>query len=67
MHLTINGKRLSVGQMGPDFLIMDAAEEYAPTVALLYLSVDGHEREWTVFLPEGISAGSRRVVIAKAG
>ena len=67
MHLTIGGKRLSVGQMGPDFLIMDATEDCPPTVAQLYLSVDGNEREWPVFLPEGISAGSRRVVIAKAG
>ena len=66
MHLTIDGKRLSVGQMGPDFLIMDAPEDYAPTVAQLYLSVDGHEREWPVFLPDGISASSRRVVIARA-
>ena len=65
MHLTIDGKRLSVGQMGPNFLIMDATEEYAPTVAQLYLSVDGNEREWPVFLPDGISAASRRVAIAK--
>lgn len=67
MHLTVDGKRLSVGQMGPDFLIMDATEDYAPTIAQLYLSVDGNEREWDIHLPEGISAGSRRVVIAKAG
>lgn len=65
MHLTIAGERLSVRQMGPDFLIIDATAAHAPTVAQLYLSVDGNEREWDIHLPEGISAGSTRVVIAK--
>lgn len=65
MHLTIAGKRLSVRQMGPDFLIMDPSEDYPPTIAQLYLSVDGHEREWPVFLPDGITGISRRVTITK--
>lgn len=64
MHLTIAGERLSVRQMGPDFLIIDATEGHAPTVVQLYLSVDGNEREWDIHLPEGIAAGSRRVLIA---
>lgn len=66
MHLSVAGERVSVRQMGPDFLIIEPTEERAPTVAQLYLSVDGRAREWEVFLPDGIAEGSRRIAIAKA-
>ncbi len=64
MHLTIAGERIAVRQLGPDFLIIDPTAEQAPTVGQLYLCVDGNEREWSVFLPEGILKTSRRVMIA---
>ena len=67
MHLLIEGRTLSVGQLGPDFLILDTAIDHPPTSGRLFVAVDGNEREWDVHLPKGISAGSRRVVIAKAG
>jgi hypothetical protein len=64
MHLQLDGQTLSVGQLGPDFLILDAAIDHPPTSGRLFLAVDGNEREWEINLPEGITAGSRRVVIA---
>ena len=67
MHLELDGKTLSVGQLGPDFLILDTAIDHPPARGRLFFSVDGNEREWDIHLPEGLSAGSRRVVIAKAG
>jgi hypothetical protein len=64
MRLLIDGQTLSVGQLGPDFLILDTAIDHPPARGRLFFAVDGNEREWNVHLPEGISAGSRRVVIA---
>ena len=66
MHLLIDGKTLSVGQLGPDFLLLDAPIDHPPTTARLFFAVDGDERERPVFLPEGIAAASRRVAISKA-
>ena len=64
MHLLLDGQMLSVGQLGPDFLILDPAIDHPPANARLFFSLDGNEREWEIRLPEGMSAGSRRVVIA---
>ncbi len=66
MHLVLNGQTLSIGQLGPDFLILDTPINHPPTTAILFFSIDGNERERKVSLPEGISAASERVVIAKA-
>jgi hypothetical protein len=67
MHLLLDGEILSVGQLGPDFLILDTAIDHPPSTARLFFAVDGNERQWNVHLPQGISADSRRVVIAAAG
>jgi hypothetical protein len=66
MHLVLDGQTLSIAQLGPDFLFLDAPIDHPPATALLFFSIDGNERERQVYLPEGISAGSRRVAIAKA-
>jgi len=67
MHLLIDGATVSIGQLGPDFLLLKTSFDHPPVNATIFLSIDGNERQWEVRLPEGISAGSRRVVIAKAG
>jgi len=66
MHLIVEGNTLSVGQLGPDFLILDTAIDHPPTTARLFFAVDGNVREREVFLPEGMSVNSRRVVIANS-
>jgi hypothetical protein len=66
MQLLVNGSSLSVAQMGPDFLLVDAPIDHPPTDARLVLQVDQSERRWNVRLPNGISADSTRVAIAAA-
>lgn len=67
MRLLLEGASLLVGQLGPDFLLLKEPIDHPPANATIVLCVDGNERQWNVHLPEGISARSRRVVIAKAG
>jgi hypothetical protein len=64
MHLILDGKPLSISQLGPDFLILETPVNHPPDTAILFFSIDGNERIRDVRLPEGISAGSRRVTIA---
>ncbi len=64
MHLLLGGEKLSVVQLGPDFLMLATAIAHPPTTAVLSWSIDGKVREKDVRLPEGISAESRRVVMA---
>jgi len=65
MRLLLNGSSIPVAQMGPDFLILEAATEHPPGDATLELCVDASERRWQVRLPDGISRASRTVAIAQ--
>ncbi len=67
MRLLIGGASLPIAQMGPDFLLLDQPIDHPPGEATIVFSVDDNERRWPVRLPEGLSAGCERVVIAKAG
>jgi hypothetical protein len=64
MQLLVNGGSVRVVQMGPDFLLVDEPFDHPPADASVVLQVDGSERRWNVLLPEGLSALSKRVVIA---
>jgi len=64
MRLVIDENSFLIGQLGPDFLLLKTPLDHPPTDATIVLCVDGNERQWNVRLPEGMSAGSRRVVIA---
>jgi hypothetical protein len=66
MQLFINGTPISITHMGPDFLLVECAEDYPPCEATIFLKVDRSERRWKVRLPNGISAKSRRVAVALA-
>lgn len=61
MHLLLGGISIPVAQLGPDFLLLDAANDHPPGEDCLVLRVDQVERSWSVRLPNGISAGSKRV------
>jgi hypothetical protein len=65
MQLLVNGSSLPIAQMGPDFLLLDKPVDHPPGTATIVFFVDGSERLWPVYLPEGISAGCERVLIAK--
>jgi hypothetical protein len=64
MRLIVNGAPIRITQMGPDFLFVESASDHPPGEATIVLQVDGSERQWNVHLPNGISAGSKRVTIA---
>lgn len=64
MRLLVSGGSIPVVQMGPDFLLVDAPFDQPPGDASVVLQLDASERRWSVRLPEGISAGSKRVAIA---
>jgi len=54
---------MPVAQLGPGVLLLDAPDECPPGDGSIVLRVDGSQRSWTVRLPNGISAGSKRVAI----
>ena len=53
MQLRLGDRSMSIAQLGPDFLILDAiAEEWPPADAEIFLRVDESERLLSVFLPQ---------------
>jgi len=65
MHLSVNGHVFLVGQLGPDFLILDDPIDHPPAEAEIRLSIDGRAREWSVDLPDGIIAGKPETRIVR--
>ena len=61
IKLRINGCALPVAQLGPDFLILHEPGEFPASEAEIELSVDGQQEHWTVYLPEGVRGGDRRI------
>ena len=64
MRLLVGGQSMPVAQLGPDFLLLENPVNHPPADASMVLQVDQSERSWNVRLPQGISANSKRVVIA---
>jgi hypothetical protein len=64
MHLRVGGHSLPVSQLGPDFVLLENPVNHPPADASMILRVDQSERSWSVRLPHGISAGTKRVVLA---
>ena len=57
MRLLINGVSLRIARMGPDELLVDSDAAHAPGPALIQMQVDASERQWEVYLPNGVAAG----------
>jgi hypothetical protein len=66
IKLILNGHSIPVAQLGPGFLLLDAPADHPPGDASIVLRVDQSERRWNVCLPDGVSAGSKRVTIVAA-
>jgi hypothetical protein len=64
IDLILNGQTLSVGQLGPDFLVLDHPAEQPAGTADILMSVDGREQRWSVRLPEGLRLDQRKVRIS---
>ena len=67
MHLSVNGHTLSIGHLGPDYVVLDAPIDYPPSDAEISLSVDGKESCWRVRLIDGLSASEARSRISVSG
>jgi hypothetical protein len=64
MELCVNGCVLSIGQLGPDFLILVNPADHPAADAEVAVWIDGRERRWNVRLPDGIDANNPRTKIA---
>jgi len=64
MELSVNGNVLSIGQLGPDFLILENPKDHPPADAEVAVWIDGRERRWHVHLPNGIDGETARTKIA---
>jgi hypothetical protein len=65
MQLTVNGHVLAIGQLGPDFIILRDPINHPPAEGELAMWVDGRERRWNVYLPQGISVEAAETRIAE--
>jgi len=64
VQLLRSGFVLTIPQMRPDFVLMDAPINHEAASATIVMQVDECEPRWNVHLPEGISAEDKRVRIA---
>ena len=67
MYLSVNGHIMSIGHLGPDYLILDNPIDHPPTDAEICMSVDGQESRWRVNLVDGLSANQARAQISVSG
>jgi hypothetical protein len=65
IELNVNGFTLSVGQLGPDFIILREPTDHPPAEAEIALWIDGAESRWPVKLPEGLSKEKARTKITR--
>ena len=65
MHLSVNGHVLTIGHLGPDYVILDNPIDHPPSNAEIHMAVDGKETRWDVYLTDGLSLNSARTRIAR--
>ena len=63
MTLCINGQSFRIGQLGPDFLILDDPADLPPSQGEIAVSIDGHIKRWQVHLPDGVSIANQICLI----
>jgi hypothetical protein len=66
MELFLEGQVLPIAHLGPDFLILEEPADHPPAEGEILMSIDGHERRWTVYLPDGLVAGKLQTRIARS-
>ena len=60
MTLEVNGSRYSVGEVGPDYVVVDSEHAVGPAHGVLIVEVDGRRITRRVSLPQGISPDLNR-------
>jgi hypothetical protein len=63
MKLRVNGFTLGIAQLGQDFLVLEQPIDLPPSPAEVFLSIDGRESTWPVFLADGINSQIARTRI----
>jgi hypothetical protein len=63
MQLVFGGAKLSIAQLGPDFLVLREKPAMPPGAGEIIMQVDESERRWPVRLPNGIVPGERKTPI----
>jgi hypothetical protein len=64
MQLYVNGHTFVIGQLGPDFVILDDPVDHPPAEGEIIMSIDGRVKGWAVHLPAGIKAQQGETVIS---
>ena len=64
MRLIVKGDSIRITHMASDYVLVEAAGDYPPGEAEIFMKVDESESQWKVRLPEGISKSSKRVNLA---
>ncbi len=67
MHLSVDGHTMSIGHLGPDYVVLDTPIDHPPSDAEISLSVDGSKSRWKVRLIDGLSASQARSRISIFG
>jgi hypothetical protein len=63
MQLRFNGTSIPIAKMGPDYIVVNSPNDHPACEATIEMSVDDSESRWNVRLPNGISAGLKRVAL----
>src|SRR6266446_5096507 len=61
-YLDVGGRCVPIGQLGPAHCIVRESLSAPPTEAEILIITDGRESRLPVYLPDGISPDSQRVV-----
>lgn len=64
MQLSVDGHVFVIGQLGPNFVILDDPIDHPPAEGEITLRIDGRERRWSVQLPSGIQADRVETLIS---
>jgi len=58
LKLVVGEQVYELHAIGPGEICLREPAELAPCEALVVMQVDGHEDRWSVYLPDGLSAGN---------
>ena len=64
MQLVVDGRTLTIGHMGADYVIADDPINHPPAKAEMVMSVNAEVTRWRVYLPDGISTSADCIRLA---
>jgi hypothetical protein len=67
IQLLVDGRVLSVAQLGPDFLVLRSPAAHPACDGEILLRIDGQESRWPVHLADGVRPAERKTRITHNG